>query len=566
MTTRSSSNRQLFERLTRRWEDLKRQREPWLTWWREISDYISPFSGRFDVHNHGQDRNFDLIYCDDASNNLNILVAGMASGTTSPLRPWFRLIPPQTDLTYDYQSQTYLSNLQHILLKLFQASNTYNSLHQLFKEICLFGVGADLIYDDLNNVISHHVLTAGEYCLAVNDKGEVDTLYREFELTVSQAVKMFGLENLSNEIKQCYERGRLDKYFTFIHAIEPRIDRDASSNLAKDKPWGSWYFETGTSNRKVVRESGFDYFPALCPRWDVLSHDPYGISPCLNALPDVKQLQLETLRKQELIENYTNPAVMVPNSARQEPIDLSPGALNYVATTGQDQAVKPIIANMGDLQAITQDIAEIKESIKQKFFVDLFLMLQSFGDNRKTATEVHALKEEKMLVLGPVIERLGFELQRPLINIGLAKLRERGMLPPPPPSLAQGGMTIEFQGVLAQSQRAVDINAIDRFVSSMQAMAATDPSVIDRLDPDGMVDIYSERLAIDPHMLRSKEDAQEIRNQRAQQIQQQQQAEQAQALGQTANNLAQAQATAADASMATQNLNPVAGGSLGALM
>ena len=564
--TFSYSDRELYERLTWRWNDLKQRRAPWLDVWRDISAYISPFSGRFSVHDHGEDRNFDLIYCDDASTDLNILVAGLASGITSPLRPWFRLVPPKAEQLYDYTAQSYLADLQYILLKLFQSTNTYNSLHVFFDELCLFGVAADLIYDDLERVLSHHVLTAGEYCIATNDKGEVDTLYREFELTVSQAVKMFGKENLSREIQDAHERGRLEDYFTFIHAIEPRIDRNPSSRLATDKPWGSWYFEEGTSNHKVVRESGFDYFPVLCARWYVRGNDAYGVSPCLNALPDIKQLQLETLRKQELIENYTNPAVMVPNSARQEPIDLTPGAINFLATTGQDQAVKPIIANMGDLQAITQDIAEIKESIRQKFFVDLFLMLQSFGDNRKTATEVHALKEEKMLVLGPVIERLGFELQRPLINIALAKLEERGMLPPPPPDVMQNGMTIEFQGVLAQSQRAVDINSIDRFVSSVQAMAATDPSIVDRLDPDGLVDIYSDRLAIDPHMLRSREDAQEIRNQRAQQMQAQQQAEQAQMLGQTANSLAQAQATAADASMATQNLDPVAGGSLGGLM
>lgn len=565
MTT-SSYSKDLYEHVARRWNELKIRREPWLRWWRDISDYVSPFSGRFDVHNHGEDRNFDLIYCDDAGNAVNILVSGLASGATSPLRPWFRLVSPDPQHQYSYSTQQYLSMVQQMLLKLFQTSNTYNSLHQLYKELVLYGVGVDLIYDDLNNIISHHVLTAGEYCIAVDDKGMVDTLYREFELTVSQAVKMFGLENLSEEIKDAYNQGFVDKYFTFVHAIEPRIDRDMTSQKAEDKPFKSVYFEEGSGRDKVCRESGFDYFPALVPRWDVLTNDAYGISPTLNALPDIKQLQLETLRKQELIENYTNPAIQIPNSARQEPIDLNPGALNFVPTTGQDQSIKPIITSMGDLNAITQDIAEIKNAIRQKFFVDLFLMLQSFGDNRKTATEVHALKEEKMLVLGPVIERLGFELQKPLINIGMAKLMERGLLPPPPQELMMGGMSVEFQSVLAQSQRAVDINSIDRFISSIQAIAATDPSIVDRLDPDGLVDIYSDRLAIDPHMLRSREDAQEIRNQRAQQIQQQQAAEQGVQLGQMADSLAKAQATAADASMATQSLDPVAGGSLGGLM
>ena len=548
--------------LSQRWSELKQKREPWLTWWKDISDYISPFSGRFEVNNHGEDRSYRYIFNDEASSDLNILVSGLASGATSPVRPWFRLKANNDTVNFDYSVQTYLSQVQRLLLDIFQSSNTYNSLHQLYKELCLFGVGVDLIYDDFNNVICHHVLTAGEYCLATDQDGAVDTLYREFQLTTSQAVKMFGFDKLSRVIQDAYKEGRLDEWWTFIHAIEPRIDRDASSQLATEKPFASYYFEDGTDAQGILRESGFDYFPALCPRWEVLGTDPYGVSPSITALPDVKQLQNAVLRKEELIELYTHPPVQAPNQSRQQGISLSPDAVNYVASTGNDSMVKPIIGNMGDLNALLQNIAGLQEAIKTKYFVQLFLMLQQFGDNRKTATEVNGLKEEKMLVLGPVIERLNHELAGKLIQITYTKCFENGILPELPEALASTPMDIEYTSVLAQAQRSVDINANDRMLSTLQAVSASKPEALDRLSADGIVDVYADRLSIDPRMLISREEANAIRQQRAQAQQQAAEAEQAMQLGQAQNSFAQAQKAGADASLATQELEQVAGGGI----
>lgn len=547
--------------LMQRLNELKRLRAPWLDRWREVSDYISPYNGRFEPNDHLETRNYNLIYDNEAGRSLNTLVSGLASGATSPVRQWFKVTIPDLDAMLDIGAADWCSEVEHILMRAFQQSNTYNSLHALYRELCLFGVGVDLVMEDDKDILRHHILSAGEYCLQVNSDGIVDTLYRTFQLTVSQAVNVFGWEDVPKVLKDAYQQGDLDRYYNFCHAIEPRHDRDVNSPSNKNMPWASYYFMTDgeASDDAIISESGFKQFPALCPRWDVLAGETYGISPAMSALPNVKQLQQECDCKSMALELMVNPPVQAPSTLRQEPLSLTPGAISFTGITGSEQTIKPIITTAGDINAITQDIMQLKQDIKSDFFVDLFLLIQQATSDRMTATEVAALKEEKMLVLGPVIERLQHELLSPLVQMTYTKLKERRMLPEAPDTIKGRGLELEFQSMLAQSQRAVDINAIDRMMSSVQAMASVTPEVLDRIDPDGMFDVYRDRLAVDPKIARSVDEANEIRqarNQAAAQAQQTQEAEQ----GATAyNQFMQAQKAGADASMATQQLNPVGG-------
>ena len=189
-------------------------------------------------------------------------------------------------------------------------------------------------------------------------------------------------------------------------------------------------------------------------------------------------------------------------------------------------------------------------------------MLQQNASTRKAAYEAQGLQQEKMLVLGPVVERMNREIAGDLIRITYAKCAEADILPDAPQSLDGQGLELEFTSVLAQSQRAANINSVDRFISFIQAVMPTNPDAGDRIDIDGLVDVYSDSMAVDPHILRSKQDADEIRRQRAQAQQQAIQAEQALQMGQTQNQLAQAQKAGADASLATQELQRLGTGAI----
>jgi hypothetical protein len=95
-----------------------------------------------------------------------------------------------------------------------------------------------------------------------------------------------------------------------------------------------------------------------------------------------------------------------PPSLKNEPSSLLPGGITYVADPS-GQSFRPAIDVRIDLG---QDIAEVQGRVKQAFYADLFLMMAESDRREITAREIDERHEEKMLMLGPVLERLHDEL------------------------------------------------------------------------------------------------------------------------------------------------------------
>ena len=187
-------------------------------------------------------------------------------------------------------------------------------------------------------------------------------------------------------------------------------------------------------------------------------------------------------------------------------------------------------------------------------------MVQQTAGDRRTTVEIYALQQEQMLSLGPVVERVQNECLGRLVNIAYQRLLDANALPPVPQVLQGQAVNVEFTSVLAQSQKSVDINSVDRLFSAMASAGQIVPEIYDRIDPDGYVDEYRDRLGVAPKILRSKEEADKIRQARAQAQQQAQEQQQALMQAQQTQSLMQAQKTGAEASLAMQSLDEVGGG------
>ena len=524
-----------------RWGQLKTERATWWAHWKELSDNLLPRSGRFFVQdrNRGQ-RRHNAIYDSTGTRALRVLAAGMMSGMTSPARPWFRLATSDPAMMDAPNVKLWLDDVTRIMHTVFQRSNTYRSLHAMYEELGAFGTGAALVMPDHKNVIHHYPLTMGEYAVATNWKGEVDTLYREFQKTVRELVTEFGIENCSTTVKNMYDRGTLDAWVTVIHCIEPRSDRDPSKIDALNMAWKSVYFEMGADQNKVLRESGFKRFPALVPRWATSGGDVYGNSPGMEALGDIKQLQHEQLAKAKGINYKIDPPLQVPTSLKARDVDRLPGGITYVDTSNPSAAIKTAYEVNLDLSHLLADIQDVRGRINGCFYADLFLMLANQQDARMTATEVAERHEEKLLMLGPVLERLQNELLDPLIEMTFDRIMEAGIAPPPPEELQGSPINVELVSMLAQAQRAVGTNSIDRFVGNLGAVAQFKPEVLDKIDADKWADIYADSLGLPPQIIVPEDQVQAIRKQRAQAQQAAQQSALLNQQADTANKLAAA--------------------------
>jgi hypothetical protein len=531
-----------------RWSALDNEFSSWRARYMDISRNIMPVSGRFfqGERNRG-DKTFNHIYDSTGTQALKTLSAGLMAGMTSPARPWFRLSTSDPALMKYAPVKVWLDDVTRILQAIYARSNTYRALHSVYEELGAYGTAVSIVAEDYDNVIHNYVLTAGEYRLATNYKGEVDCMYRECEKTVAELVKEFGRENCSTMVRNAFDMGTLDSKVTIVHVIEPRADRDVTKRDAKNLPWKSLYFEKASDNPdKYLRESGFKSFRVLAPRWTTWGGDTYGISPSMEAIGDIRQLQHQQLRKAQAIDKQVDPPLILPTSAKNQMHNFLPGGTSYIDVNGPGGVQSAFQVNLR-LDYLLEDIRDVRERINSVFYVDLFKLLAQNDRGRMTATEVAELHEEKLLMLGPVLERQHNELLDPLIELTFMQALEAGILPPPPEELSGHELNVEFVSMLAQAQRAIGTNGIDRFVMSLGTIAQFKPDVLDKFNSDEWADTYSDMLGVDPSLIVASDKVAIIRNQRAQAQQAAQQTAMIESASKSAANLAGADTTGKNA-------------------
>jgi hypothetical protein len=525
------------QRILKRLSGLRLERSTWISHYRELSQYQQPRLGRFftsDV-DKGQKRH-QAIYDRTVMGAARTLAAGLQSGVTSPARPWFRLALSDRDLMEVGAVKTWLFDCENLLRDIFTHSNTYRALHTMYGELGLFGTACAIVVEDFDNVIHMFTLTAGEYMIAQDSKGRVNTMAREFKYTVAQVVDEFGYENCSVAVRNLYDAGSYDLWVDIIHIIEPNDLYDPKRKDSKFMRYSSCYLEAGAPEDKFLRESGFKRFRVLAPRWEVTSGDIYGHGPGMEAQGDTKQLQHEQLRKSQAIDYMVNPPLSVPPGYKDNPRARLPGGVMFnPSATGKIESAYNV--NL-ELQPLLEDIQDIRARVREAYYADLFMMLANDTRSGITATEVAERHEEKMLMIGPVLERLHYELLQPLIDITFDMAAEAGILPPIPEELQNMELSVEFISTLAQAQRIVSAQGMDRLFGTIATLAQLDPDIVLKANFAQAVDDYAALYSTNPEVIYSDDEYAARVDQRNQARAQQAQAAQQAQMAVNAKNLA----------------------------
>lgn len=523
----------LIKSVRQRFEGMKQDRQKWEKLWKDIRDYTLPDLGIFDGEDSlvGSERYRRLVDA-ETTHAADVLAAGLLGGVSSPSRPWLRLSTLEPELDKLSEVKAWLDEVQKNMLMLFAKADVYNQLHQSYLELPTFGQSCVLCRKHPERVISLQNLTIGQYWIAEDDFGRVDTLYRRMSLTAKQMVQQWGLEAVSNDVRNAY-RGNPWQKFNVIHAIEPRWERDYTKSDSVNMPFSSVYFEeSGTENALSV--SGFRDFPAMCPRWMTLGNSQYGRGPGVKALSASKSLQQLQTRLATLVDYLTDPPWLYPDSLVDMLDQLRPGG-RIPASPSEAEIVRPAIQLTANPQYLIELINARKQEIQRMFHVDVFQMLASTTTQTdRTATEVAALEQEKVLMLGPVLERLHTELLDPLVTTTFSYMVEANRVPPAPEALQGREISVEYISVLAERQKNSSVEGILRTTQQIGMLAQLDPSVIDKLDKDAVVDTLADMNGVPPSLIVSGQRVALIRNARAQQ---QQQMEQQQMTAQAVQNM-----------------------------
>jgi hypothetical protein len=339
-------------------------------------------------------------------------------------------------------------------------------------------------------------------------------------MTTEQLVDRFGAEKCSPQVKSLYDQGQYYESVKVVHAIVPNRDQDLERGDWKGMPWASiWFEKDGGDSEQLLSEGGFEEWPAATPRWGVTGEDVYGYSPGMETLGDVKALQQLEKESALVMEKITRPPMKAHTGLETQAKSTLPGSITYADDQGARSGWEPVF--VPDSRAATEvekNIARHEYRINAGFYADLFLMLAATDKPNMTATEVQERHEEKMLQIGPALERLQDELLDPIIERVFFILLRKGLVDEPPIEAQGREWKIEYISILAQAQKLLETVGVERLTNFILSLAEANPEVLDKLNFDQTADTSADLLGTPANLIRADDEVAKIRAQRQQQM------------------------------------------------
>lgn len=535
----------LAHRLSKRFDELKEKRSNWEQQWQEVLKFTMPHMAYVTRRRDNLGERVDTDLFDSTARRANqTLAAGFHGFLTNPSKRWFKLRIQEEELNRIDEVKLWLGDTEQRMFDALNGSNFSQQIHQTYLDLGSVGTGTLFEVEDDDDIIRFHSLPIEEIIISENSKSRVDTVFRGYRLTVRQAWEKFGADSTKN-IKDKFEKGKFEEYIDFLHVVMPREFFDATSDISTQMPIASFHIEF--ESKVMVSEGGFREMPYMVTRFNKVTADPYGYSPGLIMLPDIKMLNAVSKTIIKGAQKIVDPPLILPHDGFVLPLKTIPGGINYKTSGPSGEKIEPI-ATGANLPVGFELQNNIREQINGGYFVDLFLVLRD--QKNMTATEVAERVAEKMVMLGPTLGRMQFELLKPIIDRTFGIMLRKGMLLTPPEILEGRDLIVEYISPLALAQKRVEVTGIAEWLAIVSNIAGAIPEVIDKVNGDRAVDISADVLGISPSLVKDDETVAKIREQRAQAQQQAQIAQTVAAGAEVAKTAAEAQKAAAEAEAA----------------
>lgn len=533
-------NRKLF---VKRLDKLREVRNPQEELWREVATHINPTRYKDTLSIREARNRHKAILNNKGSLASRVTKAGLHSGASSPARPWFALTLPDQDMARSGAVKSHLYQVSQLLYQVFAMSNTYLGLQMGYGDMIDFGNAQAVIDDDYEDIIRETILSPGQYFWALDERDEIGVLYWEFKWTVHQIVKEFGYDACSLSVKNMWDNADYDRQIDLVTAVEPNETAWMGPGGERDvrsAPFVAITFERHGDHDDVLRVKPWLEWRGPVGRWDVRAGDIYGEGLGSIALPDVRGLQKLELRAGQLIDVATRPSLQMPAGGTVLGRVNEAGGI-YKTDAGNGAVASPIYEpNANWLMGVENKIARHERRIEEAYFSDLFVRLITDDRSGKTAREIAEIHEEKLIQLGPTLERVHTEWLSRRIIICYNRLLRAGLLPEAPEEMRGQQLKVRYISLLAQAQQMVGLGTIERFVGFVGSMAQLNQGALDKLDADQAIDEWADVAGVPTSVVRTDEDVAAFRQQRIGQEQAAAAAQYAAAGAQTAKTLSEA--------------------------
>lgn len=493
-------------------------------YWQDKQHYCLPRNAYINrIYNLG-DRTPTDIYDETPILANAYFAAGMQAYMSSPQTKWFGLACRNRLLMKNSVVRDYFKDCEEVLYQIINGSNFYQEDVEGY--LSLGSIGTDILYaeEDIKEDVRFDSLNIENVVICNDHTGRVAIAYIEYEYDAFQAVGKFGEDKVGEKVLKCYKEGDYNTKFKYLFCVFPREVYDQSKRDAKNMPFAALWIDR---DRKVeVREGGYKQFPFMVSRFAKMKGSPYGSAVADNIFPAIRMSNEMEHTVILSAQNQVAPPLEIPDEAFLRPFNFNPRGKNIKNVGFPNEHILPI--NLGGNTPLGIEYMERKQrKIEQAFYNDLFLAVEQIG--KMTATEVSLRNNQRMQLLGSAIGNIMREKLSPTIERVYAIAGKNGKLPPLPPELINEEYTIEYVSPLARAQKSLETNDLNQAMAiigqlvQIQLAGGQQPTVLDKLNFDELVNYTGEITNIAPRLILDDDEVNDIRMSRAEQ---QQQAEQ----------------------------------------
>lgn len=549
-------------------DDFEHERREYETTWELVAEFCDPDApdvwGRRSLSKIGtsqaaeQQRRGSRVYDNTINSAANRLSAGLESLIIPQSEKWHGLSTAAINDEETDEEKEWAERLRDFIfgLRYSPRSSFVTATQACLRNVVRYGPAYLYCEEGFAGALTHYAsIPVVEAFIGRNRWGDVDRFHRRYARTARQVAQICGYDKLPPRIKAMVDDPKqCETKLDLIQCVKPRDER-RMYNLA-----GNWdYLDTAYASyhvlvdeEVVIKEKGFRTFPVACFNWRRYEGDTYGLSPTIDALTTVREINAVRRSGLRALQQITDPATASRARLDYVPV-LNPGE-NYPGL--MDDNGRALIApiNTGQNPQFAFEYATQRaEEIRDMLFVNLFQVLVQNPD--MTATEALIRQEEKGALLGPSgsVIQAGFatNLDRELSILEAKGLYDQDSQFLPPDSLAGKSIRPTFTSPLDIFRKAAESRDADMLVTSatQYAVAAQDPSILDNIDGDEYIRIKQSASRAPQRLLRRKEEVDDLRQSRAQAQQAQQGMAALMQTGQLAKDIVPAAKAAQDAGM-----------------
>lgn len=478
---------------------------------RELQKFICPYRGILDRRTTDITPPHQFLRFTRAASSAALRAAsGMTVGMTPGNAPWFRPDFTERDLLELDGARDWLDRIDSLLKDTLAAGGFYQAIQNF--NLDLIWAGSAMLFAEASDLstLRYECLQQGTWAVALNSEGHVDTVVRTCKMSARDLERIFGTAAMSDRAREYLKRNRQD-VITVLHLAIREAPDGTPTSVA------SYWWEEGCHS--FLRTSGYYEMPFFFTAW----HEgvtPYGTGPGDEALADARQMDLLERHKLEGLAKIINPPTMAPPSLKGH-VDLGAGSINF---TPERQQISPIL----DLAHFATSLPHLREEIKTvgtrledalmaSIFTSMPLAQRPAG---MSATEFLERKREALQQLGPVISAYEPNVLTPLLFRTLQSLDRACLLPLPPQSMSGVDLSVKisFISPMANALRQTAAEASRAIFQDVAQMAQVtgNPSVLDKVDLDQLVDELANALGSPGSIIRSDAEVARIRQQREQ--------------------------------------------------